>query len=572
MSELLALSFDADTSPSITLKSVRERRVGSQLPFGWGFGWYPGNELASVVIKDPTSTGEDPMTSLLRDWERFRSTLFVCHVRGAAKRISQRDTQPLQRFYAARSWLFAHSGDLTSDYHDAFPLDIDSPFEPLGRTDSEHVFCWMLTELARQKARSLLDLDWTVLTGWLRRMSEVGSANILLSDGQHLVAYRCPNSMSEFHWLRRTPPHAESQVETEALTVALDNPQDPHRTGILFSTCPEGEGWTEMSDGQVILARGGEAVWSSGPGPATRVGVHKRLPDPGENKPRELRVVHETRYAYERPVERSSHRFRLKPVHDSRQEILHHQLQISIDGLQRNYEDVFGNHTTSLEVSEPFTELEIRSEFRVRVQPEDPLQLRSPLERDAIPLVWMPWQRQMMQSYLLPMDLPESQLRELSTYAMSFVDRNDYDLLETMLDINRTIYLDFEYVPGSTTTATTPFEVYEGRRGVCQDFANLMICMARLLSVPARYRMGYIFTGGGYENRIQSDASHAWVELYLPWVGWHGFDPTNGCQVNTDHVRVACGRNYVDATPTTGVLFSGGGTETLTTSVRVERD
>jgi transglutaminase-like putative cysteine protease len=105
---------------------------------------------------------------------------------------------------------------------------------------------------------------------------------------------------------------------------------------------------------------------------------------------------------------------------------------------------------------------------------------------------------------------------------------------------------------------------------VCQDFANLFICLARLLSIPARYRMGYIYTGVNYENTIQSEASHAWAEVYLPYVGWRGFDPTNGCMAGQDHIRVACGRNYLDATPTSGTIFKGGGKETLTVSVKIE--
>ena len=104
---------------------------------------------------------------------------------------------------------------------------------------------------------------------------------------------------------------------------------------------------------------------------------------------------------------------------------------------------------------------------------------------------------------------------------------------------------------------------------MCQDFANLFICLARLLSIPARYRVGYIYTGG-YENKVQSDASHAWAEVYLPWRGWLGFDPTNGVVVGLDHVRVACGRNYRDASPTSGTIFKGGGTETLSVNVRVD--
>ena len=129
---------------------------------------------------------------------------------------------------------------------------------------------------------------------------------------------------------------------------------------------------------------------------------------------------------------------------------------------------------------------------------------------------------------------------------------------------------NFSYKPAVTRYDSTTEEVLEKRVGVCQDFANLMICLARLLSVPARYRMGYIFTGADYENKIQSDASHAWVELYIPRIGWKGFDPTNGRQAGADHVRVACGRTYRDASPTSGTIYQGGGTETLDISVRVE--
>lgn len=81
--------------------------------------------------------------------------------------------------------------------------------------------------------------------------------------------------------------------------------------------------------------------------------------------------------------------------------------------------------------------------------------------------------------------------------------------------------------------------------------------------------MGYIYTGKSYENKLQSDESHAWVEVYMPYVGWRGFDPTNGCLALQDHIRVACGRNYRDATPSSGTIFKGGGKETLSTGVKM---
>jgi transglutaminase-like putative cysteine protease len=237
------------------------------------------------------------------------------------------------------------------------------------------------------------------------------------------------------------------------------------------------------------------------------------------------------------------------------------------------FEDVFGNGVRKLLVESPFDELRVLARSRVRVLDTDPLSYRPIHARSSIPLVWMPWQRHMLTPYLLPPELPETQLLELVDYAQGFVKRNDSDLLDTLLDINATIFSDYEYVQGSTTLSTTAWDVYERRRGVCQDFTNLFICLARLLGVPARYVCGYIYTGPkqvSHANHIQSEASHAWVQLYLPEAGWKGFDPTNGILTQTDHVRVAVGRNYVDATPTSGTIYVGGGGETLHASVRVE--
>jgi transglutaminase-like putative cysteine protease len=285
---------------------------------------------------------------------------------------------------------------------------------------------------------------------------------------------------------------------------------------------------------------------------------------------RVIRVTHETVYRYERVVERSSHVLRLRPVDDTTQRVLEHRLEMTPLGLCQEFEDVFGNRATTLEIETPYEEMHIRSESLVHVRGAPPLEANAPARRLTIPLVWMPWQRQMMIPYLLPPELPELQLRELSDFAMSFVERQGSDLIETIVDMNRTIVRDFAYISGSTTLETTPYEVYSSRKGVCQDFANLLICLARLLNIPARYRVGYIHTGADYANRVQSEASHAWVELYLPWLGWRGVDPTNGCLVGRDHVRVACGRNFRDATPTSGTIHKGGGAETLAVAVRVQ--
>jgi transglutaminase-like putative cysteine protease len=323
-----------------------------------------------------------------------------------------------------------------------------------------------------------------------------------------------------------------------------------------------------------------EAIVSEiGGGPEERRTSQRKLRPvqvaPKRVEPKQFDICHRTIYRYDKPVERSTHLLRLVPAHDRLQSVLDHSLVIKHDGVeiegkQIEFDDVFGNRARRVIIERPFRELLVEARSTVAVLDSEPLQFKPLHARRAIPLVWMPWQREMMASYLLPEELPETQLQELADYAMTFVERNDADLIGTLLDMNRSIYKEYKYSQGSTTNATTAFEVYASRRGVCQDFTNLLICLARLLGVPARYTCGYVYTGPKAENRAQSEASHAWVQLYLPEVGWKGFDPTNGILTQTDHVRVAVGRSYIDATPTSGTIYVGGGAEALSVDVRVE--
>lgn len=600
MSQLVALSFDANAAPSIRFAPPvgSDSTADTEASYGWGIGWYPSSERGASVLKDPTSSSGEGVSDVLGGWNRFRSTLFVCHLRGHVRPRNQEDAQPFVRSYGGRQWIFAHDGDLTPDWAEAFPLPEDPAFEPLGRTDSEHAFCLLLSRLHALGHRSLAEVAPQELYAWLSELGRGGKLNVMLADGDYIAVYRDAQGQGEIFWKRRVPPHTTSELRSGGLDIVLDAPLDANRTSLVFSSAAlGGQPWEAMAPGELLLVRRGAVLWSSEreidaarSGSGTRDGARtaalqveagqqapaaQPLPSsPASSRPeavaRTLSVVHETRYVYGVPVERSRHRLLLRPLEDRVQRVEAFSLAIEPATSLFDYEDVFGNEAVALELEEPYDDLRITSRATVRVGPGHTLEQRAAHRRHSIPLVWMPWQRQMLNAYLLPHELPESQLNELSEFAMSFVERNDYDLVGTLLDLNETLHRDFEYVSGSTTVATTAFEVYQSRRGVCQDFANLMICLARLLQIPARYRMGYIFTGADYQNQIQSEASHAWAELYLPQIGWHGLDPTNGIQVGPNHVRVACGRNYRDATPTSGTVYGGGGTETLTISVRVE--
>lgn len=290
-----------------------------------------------------------------------------------------------------------------------------------------------------------------------------------------------------------------------------------------------------------------------------------------EGQTRRLKIRHATTYRYTSPVGRSEHWIHLRPIEDWRQRLISHRVSVTpaVDLIE--YEDVFGNWASRFNVENPYEELQIVAESIVDVRDPQPFEFaKHAINRPKFPIAWMPWERTMLSPYLTPEELPNTQLRELTEYAMSFVSANKGDIIETLFNINLEFFRNYRYEPGSTNLVTNAYQVMVSKRGVCQDFANLFITMARLLNIPARYVCGYIYTGNtGGASRAASDASHAWVQLYIPDIGWKGFDPTNGSLPQVDHVRTAVGRHYRDTAPTSGTLFGGGGCEIMTIDVEV---
>jgi transglutaminase-like putative cysteine protease/predicted glutamine amidotransferase len=619
-SDILAFSFDGLSSPSIDLKFRQGPQKGDHT-LGWGLGWYPGDTKAAIVAKDPSARDTKSLKGAMHDWDSFRSTVFFCKVRGAATGYTHLETQPFSRSFAGQDWLFMHNGDLDKTAMSKLHFNKSIFLEPMGRTDSELAFCFLLGKVQDYGARALADIDHQVLLSWFLQLDDLGSADMVISDGITTAAFYGSNSDTRLFYARIKPPHLAKGYHAESASFTLNNPRDTFRTALVFSSTEFEQGeWKPMQKGQLIIARRGSVIWTNKketrttpPQQAThemeghlqgvtpQQGVlafadqqaqaqqlsiletlkqaahvqHNVLnlrsqthaPDGTPLTYRLYDVIHSTEYSYEREVEHSTHVFRLAPVEDALQEVVNCTLSISAEGEEMRVEDVFGNQMLHYSINKPYKKLTVSCRSRVKIYGAPPDDLSPDRRQLSAPLTMMPWQRKMMDPYLLPPELPETQLTELMTYAMSFAERNGRHLLDTLNDINQTIYRDFRYVPGATSLRTTAFEVYASREGVCQDFANLFICLARLLGVPARYRMGYVFTGANYENKLQSDASHAWVEIYIPYIGWRGFDPTNGCLVAQDHVRVACGRNYLDATPTSGTIYRGGGKETLRVQV-----
>ncbi|MFM7322711.1 MAG: transglutaminase-like domain-containing protein, partial [Armatimonadota bacterium] len=181
-----------------------------------------------------------------------------------------------------------------------------------------------------------------------------------------------------------------------------------------------------------------------------------------------------------------------------------------------------------------------------------------------------PWCEWLLATGRVPIDEPECRaaLEALAAAADERVE-SDGSAWNFLLALMSTIHGAFPFDPGATHVGTTLLEVMKLRRGVCQDFAHVMLGVCRLRGIPARYVSGYLYTGHG---RHSGDVMHAWVECLVRGLDgrpiWRGFDPTNDLVAGRSYVKAFLGRDYGDVAPTRGV-YSGSGIGAISVDVRV---
>ncbi|HYF55588.1 MAG TPA: transglutaminase family protein [Salinarimonas sp.] len=274
-------------------------------------------------------------------------------------------------------------------------------------------------------------------------------------------------------------------------------------------------------------------------------------------------IRHVTTYRYASPVGSARCTLRLAPVEGDGQRVIEHGLAIqpAPSGMVRRA-GFGGGGAAFVTIEAPHAELRIEARSRVAVS-------RAAPPADAAAPPWETVRDAAFASTSLGPRSPAQYLfasrrvaldPAISAYAArSFpAERSS---LEGALDLMRRIRADFAFAPGATDVATPPAEAFRRRRGVCQDFAHVMIAGLRGLGLPAAYVSGYLRTvpPPGRPRLQGADATHAWV---LAWCGeapgWVGLDPTNGVIVENDHVELARGRDYADVSPIDGVIVGGG--------------
>lgn len=264
------------------------------------------------------------------------------------------------------------------------------------------------------------------------------------------------------------------------------------------------------------------------------------------------KVRHETIYRYSEEVQLSHSLLTCQPRDSEHQQCLNSDIWVEPNPtFWERRRDALGNWIAYFSLEERHSQLTIvcRSlvEVQARTSPTPPV-VAWDMVRPEQPTLYQ---------FLYPSPLTDCP--ECRDYASASFPPGR-PVWQAVLDLLGRIHQDFRYLPGSTVVSTPLIQVLRQRQGVCQDFAHLMVACLRAFHLPARYVSGYLSTTPppGQARLIGADASHAWVSVWMPELGWVDLDPTNNCLCQQDHVVLAWGRDYQEVAPVRGVVLGGG--------------
>lgn len=277
------------------------------------------------------------------------------------------------------------------------------------------------------------------------------------------------------------------------------------------------------------------------------------------------RIRHLTRFHYSAPVTESLMELRMLPLTEGPQSCLNFELAVSPKTQIQSFRDYLGNTIHHFSIPGAHKQLQIVAESLIEIKPA------AALPASLSPSAWAEldakvaeddfWETLTPSTFTQPTALLDQLMKELSAVRRG-------DPLSLAYELNTRLYETFEYEPQVTHVDSPIDDALRQRKGVCQDFAHIMIAILRQLSIPARYVSGYLHHREQDHDRSSDGATHAWVEAWLPSLGWIGLDPTNNLIAGERHVRVAVGRDYADVPPTRGV-FKGQAETRLSVGVGV---
>ncbi len=276
----------------------------------------------------------------------------------------------------------------------------------------------------------------------------------------------------------------------------------------------------------------------------------------------QLRIVHRTTFTYAGKAHDSFNEVRLQPLTDATQRCLDFKLLLTPGTTPRAYDDFYGNTVHYFEIAEHHPKLIIEAVSRVETAP---LAERPAVPRASLADLEADSQRDLLaefvsSSHYVPLEV------EVWREAQDALAEGRSDVWSDVRRLGQHIYRRFAYRPHTTGIHTRATDVLKLRMGVCQDFAHVHLGMCRSLGIPARYVSGYFLNTTRRPREIE--ASHAWIEAWVPGHGWAAFDPTHDRPADDRYVKVAVGRDYQDISPVNG-SYRGAATRSLRVSVSV---
>jgi transglutaminase-like putative cysteine protease len=262
-------------------------------------------------------------------------------------------------------------------------------------------------------------------------------------------------------------------------------------------------------------------------------------------------IRHSTRFRYSEPVRQSVMEVMMQPRSEGNQTV--RQFELSTDPRARIFarRDFLGNIVHHFDIPGQHASLSVIAEALVQVDSPNPLpQSLEMSDWDGLD--------NMIQAgdywdYLMPSKFSHSTPALQKFKSEIGLSREKSDPLTTVKNLNETMFAAFDYVP-QFTRSDSPIDIaLDARKGVCQDFSHIMSSLLRDIGIPTRYVSGYLFHRTDSHDRSVADATHAWIEAFLPRLGWVGFDPTNNLVSSERHIRTAIGRDYADVPPSKGV-------------------
>ena len=253
MCELLGLNFKLPVSPSFSFRGFRHRSEGN--PHGWGIARYEGK--ACQILKEAADAQESKLAEFVRDYELFQSKIFIGHVRDATRGGNTlSNTHPFKRIFGSNEVALAHNGTLES-----VPMENNGlSLLPVGDTDSEYLFCALLTIMA---ADQIHFTDFQEIERILQDFNQLGKANLLFSEGEHLYIYRDKDGHNGLCMTERISPFGIKSLQDEDWEIDLAEEKSPGQRGFVIASHPltKNEKWTDLEMEKLLVLKDGEIVY-----------------------------------------------------------------------------------------------------------------------------------------------------------------------------------------------------------------------------------------------------------------------------------------------------------------------